>query len=273
MDLLKEQAIACIRQGWLDSVADGLIGLLRNAICLKLNAVAEQFLELGASKVGGRPDLPVDMEWPNRKGAPLPFYAQIHCADLVAVDQQALLPHTGWLYFFYDVLGDLSSPRQNRADTWRVLYVPGETVTLRRSSAPDLLDEWEQYESCAIHFSPGIMLPAFGSRALESCGLSYSTFSGSAAEQEYYLRLLDQLGKLSGSDDRKGLHLLGYPDDFGPERDAEWILLFQIDTNCAALQGVTKMAKGDWLAISFWIPQDALARGDFDRVEILLTGD
>lgn len=273
MDLLKEQAIICIRRSGLLRVADDLISLLRYSIRLSLDAVPEQSLELGASKIGGTPDLPVEIGWPVSKGMPLPFYAQIRCSDLVSYDQKDILPHTGWLYFFYDVLSDNpSSSRQNRSDSWRVLYATGETKKLQRTPAPATLDEWEQYGSCAVTFSLDMMLPKFGSRLLEEYGLSYNNYSDEAEEQEYQ-KLLDQLRDLPGSDFKKGIHMLGYPDEFGPEQDLEWVLLLQIDTNRAALQGATRMDKGDWLVISFWIPRDALARYDFNQVEILVNAD
>jgi uncharacterized protein YwqG len=275
MDLLKEQAITCIRQSGMPHIANDLISLLRYSIRLNIDTVPEQSLELGASKIGGTPDLPAGIGWPTSKGVPLPFYAQIRCADLVPYDQGKVLPHTGWLYFFYDVLSDLSysARRQNRSDSWRVLYAPLETEKLHRTPAPASLDEWEQYDSCAVTFSSDIMLPDFGAHSLEQCGLSYSAYTGESKEHEYYQKLLDQLRNLSGPASKKGIHLLGYPDEFGPEQDSEWILLLQIDTNRAALQGATKMAKGDWLTISFWIPRDALARCDFNQVETLINGD
>lgn len=279
MDLLKEQAIRCIRQSGMQGIADDLIGLLRYSIHLDLNAVPEQSLEPGVSKIGGTPDLPAESGWPESKdGLPLPFYAQIRCADLVSYDQESILPHTGWLYFFYDVMRDnpYASGQVRRSDTWRVLYVPGETEKLFRAPAPALLDEWERYGSCAVTFSPGIMLPDWGSKQLELCGLSYTSFTGTTEEveqREHYQQLLDQLGQLAGPDAKKGIHLSGYPDEFGPEPDAAWTLLLYIDANKVALQEATKMDKGDWLAISFWIPREALARRDFHQVEIFTNGD
>lgn len=274
MDPHREQAITCIRRSGLQHIADNLIGLLRPSIHVHIEAVPEQNFDIGVSKIGGSPDLPEEMAWPTRNGTPLPFYAQIRCADLVSYDLPGILPHTGWLYFFYDVLSDNPrSSRQERSENWQVFYVSAEPGTLRRVPAPATLDEWEQYGSCAVTFSPGIMLPDFGSHLLEECHLSFSTYTGESVEHERYRQLLQQLRDLSGSDSNTGIHLLGYPDEFGAEQDSEWVLLLQIDANRAAQQGATKMAKGDWLAIYFWIPRDALAQRDFNRVEVLTNGD
>ena len=102
MNHLKEQAIASIRRSGLHPITDDVIDLLRSSIRLGTHAVAEQSLLIGASKIGGTPDLSPEVRWPEYQGMPLPFYAQIRCADLVAFDQESVLPQSGWLYFFYD---------------------------------------------------------------------------------------------------------------------------------------------------------------------------
>lgn len=65
----------------------------------------------GCSKIWGFPDLPDSVPYPEVEVEvdgekfvnPLTFICQIRCQDLVPVDRQGLLPHTGMLYFFGDV--------------------------------------------------------------------------------------------------------------------------------------------------------------------------
>lgn len=59
---------------------------------------------VGASKLGGLPDLPDSLEWPTRDSAPLAFIAQLNLAELAAQDPDHRLPPAGWLYFFYDAV-------------------------------------------------------------------------------------------------------------------------------------------------------------------------
>lgn len=300
MNFLKEQAIASICRSGLHRVTDNLIGLLRSSIRLSTHAVAEQSLEIGASKIGGTPDLSPEMGWPEYQGMPLPFYAQIRCADLIASDQDSVLPHRGWLYFFYDPEAEDEDKRHRSLKkvpyppkSWRVLYYGGEVSQLERTVTPASLSEWNRYGCCAVTFSPEIQLPEHGSGWLRHLGLSYSTYEVEE-ELSQYRELTDQLRSLSVSDSLDGIRMLGYPDEMGDgmedrceeyslvlgwhnqrstEADTEWILLLQIDVNEAEFHGATKMGRGDWFAIYFWIRRDALARRDFEQVWLTFNAD
>src|SRR3546814_2344751 len=52
------------------------------------------------SRLGGRPRLPADMDWPRIDGVKGDFLAQIACADLPADLWDGLGPRTGWLAIF-----------------------------------------------------------------------------------------------------------------------------------------------------------------------------
>lgn len=64
-------------------------------------ATAES-LPLGASRLGGAPDLPAGAEWPVWEGRPLSFLAQLNLAELAGFPAAAALPAAGLLSFFYD---------------------------------------------------------------------------------------------------------------------------------------------------------------------------
>jgi uncharacterized protein YwqG len=57
--------------------------MLAPSIRLRTHAVDELTLPLGASKIGGAPELPPDAAWPDANGQPLPFVAQINLASLL----------------------------------------------------------------------------------------------------------------------------------------------------------------------------------------------
>lgn len=66
----------------------------------------------GASKIGGKPDVPKDFEWPVYEGKdfeditkerPLSFIAQINLKDVAPYDTEELLPKQGILSFFYEM--------------------------------------------------------------------------------------------------------------------------------------------------------------------------
>lgn len=86
-------------------------------------------IPLGASKLGGAPDLPVGTEHPSGKsGKLLVFHAQLNCAELAPF--QDYLPRTGMLYFYVSDEEMIDSTRViYEADTERLYRVTynGET--------------------------------------------------------------------------------------------------------------------------------------------------
>ena len=77
----------------------------RSAVRLAIGGPAEE--KAGASRFGGRPDVPEGFAWPSWPGEdggthPLSFLAQFDCAALAPLDREGLLPKTGLLSFFYD---------------------------------------------------------------------------------------------------------------------------------------------------------------------------
>jgi len=63
---------------------------------------AETDAPIGASRIGGGPDVPAGFEWPNHKGRALDFLLQINLADVQGLQCGLDLPAQGVLSFFYD---------------------------------------------------------------------------------------------------------------------------------------------------------------------------
>lgn len=58
--------------------------------------------EVGTSKFGGNPDLPIKTEWPIFKDKPMTFLAQINLEQINVFDLDKILPKSGYLYFFIE---------------------------------------------------------------------------------------------------------------------------------------------------------------------------
>jgi uncharacterized protein YwqG len=58
-------------------------------------------LEVGRSRLGGDPDLPPTLAWPQIQGEPLVFVAQLDLAELARYEAATELPRAGLLSFFY----------------------------------------------------------------------------------------------------------------------------------------------------------------------------
>lgn len=91
--------------------------------------------EIGASHFGGTPDLAVGVRWPRGNGRPLSLLLQLDLSDLDGVPGMEVLPSSGTLQFFYDVVMQPWGYRQSDRRGWRVLYAPAE-AELRRSASP-----------------------------------------------------------------------------------------------------------------------------------------
>lgn len=108
-------------------------------------------LSLGASRIGGLPDLPAELTWPEFDRRKLPFIAQI---DLAATGRASKwpLPKTGYLFFF----ALLSDVRDDGRMPSSVIYFRGPTASLVRQTAPDEASIWpdwngiRQYDPYAV---------------------------------------------------------------------------------------------------------------------------
>ena len=83
-------------------VAAALQDSLRYSIRMRTTLTNEDDLALGATKLGGLPYLPPGAEWPEWRGAPRNFRAQIRLANIAGYVPDGELPHEGMFSIFFD---------------------------------------------------------------------------------------------------------------------------------------------------------------------------
>ncbi|HPH67156.1 MAG TPA: DUF1963 domain-containing protein [Kofleriaceae bacterium] len=115
---------------------------------------------VGQSKVGGKPDLPADFEWPcegDDEDAPLGFVAQINLAEVHAADLGKTLPATGMLWFFSILDGDRAYGHEIDSDT-SVMRYEAEPGALKSHKLPELFDDNEDavIKERVITFGPTV---------------------------------------------------------------------------------------------------------------------
>lgn len=153
-----------------------------------------QDIPVGASKLGGRADLPPGEPWPSRDGRPLSFVVQV---DLATVDTAGVLPADGLLSFFYDAVEQPWGSEDGDASGTAVRWTAGGTP-LERREFPGDLDAFDgRFDPMRVAVEP------FGERTGED----------------------DEDG------DEVVHRLLGTPDVIQNELDDEGTLLFQIDSD------------------------------------------
>ena len=98
---------------------------------------------VGSTKYGGRPDVPVDFEWPlDERNRPLSFLFQINCAEVALYDKNTLLPGQGLLSFYFQLDEDIDWYHLERY--FRVLFFDTPTALLSRATFPENLPEWHR---------------------------------------------------------------------------------------------------------------------------------
>lgn len=257
---------------------------------------AQGKLAVGASKFGGRPDVPADFVWPvfetdtreddQVKERPLAFLAQFDCAQLAPLDPEGLLPKEGLLSFFYELESQCWGYDPKDAGCARVFWFEGP---LAPAEFPAELEEDFRLPELAAQLSGGTDAPDFQ----DACpALEYAWTAN-----DY--RIFDQARRELGMDyPANRSQLLGWPDIIQnnmtlqcelisrgyylggswekiplEERSAlrtpsvrDWQLLFQLDT---VENGDFELMFGDCGRIYFYIRREDLAQRRFDRVWLI----
>lgn len=266
--------------------------LYRNRIETVFSA-AQQPLPVGASKFGGRPDVPDGFIWPifDRNGEerprPLAFLAQFSCKELVPLDKDGVLPKTGLLSFFYELDSQPWGFDPKDMGCARVYWF--DTEKLMSKEYPAELQEEYRLPELSVQLSSGVDVADWA----DACpALRYDWVANElryydAARREMGLSYPNNRSKLLGWADilqnnmtlecelvSRGYYMGGswekIPEE---ERDTlrspsveDWLLLFQLDT---VEQGAFELMFGDCGRIYFYIRKEDLATRRFDRVWLI----
>lgn len=259
--------------------------IARESIRLSATPADESTLEIGASKLGGVPDLPSGTTWPQWKGLPQSFIAQIRLRDVHQCDTDGLLPASGMLWFFYDAQQQTFGADPADRGGWCVLSLDDDQTSLERTPAPTELPASSQFTACSISFASEITLA-------QQPKLEIANFDWTEEEQKNYETLLSTFPDAT---DHAAVHhrLLGNPEtiqddmrqecqfashgvtDVNDPRAAKlskgamnWHLLLQIDSDEQA-----GMAWGNTGMLYYWIEKADLQAHRFDRTWLVLQSE
>lgn len=238
-------------------------------------------LPVGASRLGGVPDLASRQTWPSAGGSPLAFVAQIDLASLRGFPASRDLPEAGLLSFFYDTGQEHWGFDPKDAGHFTVLYSPRGPY--RRAEPPRDLAPGATFVACGLTFHESLTLPPPDSTA-------FTELRFSPDEREKYFAMIDAIREHASFEADERSWLLGHPDQVqedmqeecalvtgglycgdGPpiadprhrllaRRAPEWRLLLQVGSEEAA-----GMMWGDLGNLYYWIRHEDLAADRFDR--------
>jgi uncharacterized protein YwqG len=267
-----------LEQYGLSQIEDVLHRFEKEAIAFKLRQPDDTFST--RSRLGGRPILPAEYEWPTSNNRPLDFLLQIDLADL---PPNELVPPSGLLTFFYDLDNQPWGFDPKELDGFRVDLIRSNSLVPFELPNPEFV-----LPERIITFNPVITLPEFGSRSYDlldreaqfverqsdnyfelireleqeytSAGLGYANrLLGHSSNIQGDMQLEAQLvtnglycGDPSGYEDQRAKEL---------ERGAdEWMLLLQLSSDDDA-----ELMWGDGGMLYYWIRREDLLKARFDR--------
>ena len=280
------------------AAAAGLQDIADDLAALALPSLRIEYADVepgvGASRLGGLPDLPADVDWPRtnwERSERMAFFAQIDLADLDPAIWPG--PRAGLLSFFCWQSDEYFAV--DGGDAARLVLTP-PGAELRPRGAPDDLSADLLLEPVAITFRPETTLPEIAvhaAAALEPLGFGWE---GPRSDQEdQYEALLERMASEQGfaptnpNDRWAPQHrLLGWAqhvqgDVMGEialaglgergfeltreELDREgmrWRLLLQIEADNRLGPNASF---GDGGSLFFGVPAEDLEAGRFDRVQ------
>lgn len=144
-----------------------LCRIARPRVTFESTVVGDDAIPPGSTKLGGRPDLPVDTEWPkNEDGWHLGFIGQIDLSELQLTQLKLDLPKSGLLSFFCFKDDNMQGPDKDR-DT-QVMYSASPQVLVRREPPKDIGTNYRDYgdegnnatrPACTVRFTESLELP------------------------------------------------------------------------------------------------------------------
>jgi len=212
-------------------------------------------LPLGASKVGGSPDLPEGVDWPTGGGRSLEHVASIDLATMPAIVGVPKL--TGRLLFFVDEKnlfpeGDSDASDEIKQPASALVYVPdGEKVS--RAKAPK---GTKTFKPSSLSPTLENTLPAAQSHACQALGLTNK-------KHERYLDLLHSWPRIENDDEAH--RSFGHGDIHFESETPEPTLLFQLDSYVHG-----NIMWGDAGKLFWWISAADLKAARFGRARFEL---
>lgn len=280
----RTETLAWLSGKGLARVAADLERLVQPSIRLVSQPPAAATLAVGASQLGGLPDLPPNTPWPQGKSGPLAFIAQIRLEEVQGLEGAGALPESGLLSFFYDAAQETYGADPADRGGWQVLYTPDATQT-QRLPGPPSLPQAARYPACALAYASEMTLP-------QQPELELPALSWTADERARYEQALVGYAAAATHGPIRN-RLLGHPDTIQDDMRLEcqlaahgvsslddpratsltpnamrWRLLLQVDSDPNA-----HMRWASAGMLYYWIEDDALSARRFEDVWVVLQSD
>lgn len=256
---------------------------------------ADGELPVGRSKFGGKPHLPEGFVWPYYEGEdsidgtvknrPLSFLAQINLEEIGEYDKENELPHSGMLYFFYELCTMRWGFDPKDRGCARVFWVENP-VGLRSTALPKDLEADFILPEFALSFESKVELPNYEELAERETDVDWDDYNEEKvlcgyedSEDEELSKLLGYANLIQGdmtfecAEIDHGIYCGDVPKLSDEQREQlladsnEWVLLFQMSTVTGEDY---ELMFGDCGSIYFYIKKKDLRERNFDNVWLIL---
>ncbi|MCR8668042.1 YwqG family protein [Aestuariibaculum sp. M13] len=151
-----------------------LIKMIRPTVGIRTKSCEDKNLKLGTSKIGGKPDLPKDFEWPKADGKPMLFCAQYNLAELTKFDKENRLPKKGFFYVFVSLDQDW---KEFNGVNQPYKFIFSETENIIRTEFPNDLDENQTFKTAVIEYFEYYTIPHWQNYKLFEFDKKYDDFN------------------------------------------------------------------------------------------------
>lgn len=218
-----------------------LESLIRDTIAITTRKAKKSDAALGASRLGGSPDLPEGAGWPVKENGGVAFVGQLRLEDLAPLDVHQRLPKQGLLSFFHGFLTNGEYEAEGR-----VFYFPEAPRGLATLHPPNRRG---RPTPVGIDFAPLALLPPYASPLVP-----YEA-------NDPYVELFDaQYAIAEGDFSFHGLFGFDRPRE-GNQQPGEELLL-RLDAGGVPYDFV------EAACAYYFVPQGDLGRGDFSKARL-----
>ncbi len=126
-----------------------LIKMIRPTVGIRTKSSDDKNLKVGKSKIGGKPDLPKDFEWPKSDNKSMLFCAQYNLSELTKFDNENILPKRGFFYVFLSLDQDWKE-FNGINQPYKFIFSGTENIT--RTELPNDLEENQTFKTAEIEY-------------------------------------------------------------------------------------------------------------------------
>lgn len=134
-----------------------IIKLIKPAIGISTRRLQVDNLKVGSSKIGGKPDLPKDVSWPELNDSHLVFCAQYNVSEFAKFDIENLLPKKGMFYIFIG-LNEESNAFSMKQNDAKIFFIEN-LENLERKEYPISFNLEKIVEPAEIKYVESITIP------------------------------------------------------------------------------------------------------------------